>query len=67
MHQTGGVRPQIGEAAVVKQTPQVSAATADEANRAFRRLFIIAAAISSLAFLLALRVPDNRLDGPPRT
>ncbi len=43
-----------------------SATSASEANDAFRKLFIIAAAISSLAFLLALRVPDSRLDGPSK-
>ena len=44
----------------------VDPASATQTDRAFRRLFIIAAAISSLAFLLALKVPDNRLDGPPK-
>jgi hypothetical protein len=47
--------------------PRLSAlagASPAEANDAFEKLFIIAAAIASLAFLLALRVPDNRLDGP---
>jgi EmrB/QacA subfamily drug resistance transporter len=49
--------------------PRLSAlagASADEAAGAFRKLFIIAALISSFAFLLALRVPDHRLDGPAK-
>lgn len=68
MHQpSGAVRPRIGEATGASDVPMVSAASADAANHAFERLFVIAAAVSSIAFLLALRVPDNRLDGPPRT
>ena len=49
------------------QTPRLtsfSSATPAEADAAFRRLFMIAAGISALAFVLALRVPDHRLDGP---
>ncbi len=42
----------------------VASAAAADVDAAFRRLFVIAAAIASLAFLLALSVPDNRLDGP---
>ena len=42
----------------------LSGATPAEAEAAFKKLFIIAAAISALAFLLALRVPETRLDGP---
>ncbi len=42
----------------------LSSATPAQANAAFERLFAIAAAISALAFLLALRVPDQRLDAP---
>ena len=36
----------------------------ETADHAFRRLFLIAAAVSSLAFLLAWKVPDRRLDEP---
>jgi len=53
----------------VDEAPRLSAlstTTPAEANAAFEKLFIIAAAISVIAFLLALRVPDRRLDGPPK-
>jgi hypothetical protein len=49
--------------------PRLSAlagASAAETAGAFRKLFIIAAVISSFAFVLALRVPDHRLDGPAK-
>ena len=41
----------------------LAGATAAEADAAFKRLFIIAAIVSFGAFLIALRVPDHRLDG----
>ena len=58
--------PQIGETAGAQagEAPVATHATASEADAAFRRIFIIAAAISSLAFVFALRVPDNHLGGP---
>ncbi|MEO8935894.1 MAG: MFS transporter, partial [Burkholderiaceae bacterium] len=58
--------PAIGEGSRAAGTgmPRLTAESAAAANTAFQRLFLIAAAISSLAFLLALKVPDNRLDGP---
>ena len=63
LHGSGGASAHgIGETAVLAASP--SSTSADVAENAFRRLFIIAAAISSLAFLLALRVPDTRLGGP---
>ena len=49
--------------------PRLSAlagGSAQDAADAFRKLFIIAAVFSSFAFLLALRVPDHRLDGPAK-
>ena len=57
--------PRIGEAVVARaaEAPVATTATASEAEAAFRRIFIIAATISSLAFLFALRVPDNHLGG----
>ncbi len=61
------LQPVLGEAATAAaQQPVGSAASAAQVNAAFERLFIIAAAISSLSFLLALTVPDNRLGGPPK-
>jgi hypothetical protein len=44
----------------------LTGASPGETDAAFRKLFIIAAVISSFAFVLALRVPDQRLDGPPK-
>ncbi|MGI9024636.1 MAG: MDR family MFS transporter [Burkholderiaceae bacterium] len=61
--------PRIGEAAGTQssiEAPVVTSATASEAEAAFRRIFIIAAAISSLAFVFALRVPDNHLGRPEK-
>jgi len=43
-----------------------SGVSANDANDAFRTLFLIAAAISSLGFALAWTVPDSRLGGAPR-
>ena len=69
----GSSRPalaQISEAAgeaanaPASESPIANRATAAEADAAFRRIFIIAAAISSLAFAFALCVPDNHLGGP---
>ena len=47
------------------KTPRLSAlsnATPAQVDTAFERLFAIAAAISVIAFLIALRVPDHRID-----
>ena len=72
LHGAGGAShpttPAIGEAsrAIDADVPRLTVASAADANAAFRKLFIIAAVISSLAFLLALKVPDNRLDGPAK-
>ncbi len=57
--------PRLGEtaAASAREAPVVTGATAREADAAFRRIFFIAAAISTLAFFFALRVPDNHLGG----
>jgi EmrB/QacA subfamily drug resistance transporter len=66
---TNEAHPHLPTASSASETAPASAfstASATEANDAFRKLFIIAAAIASLAFLLALRVPDNRLDGPAK-
>ena len=48
------------------EAPSVTRTSASEADAAFRRIFIIAAAISSLAFVFAWRVPDNHLGGPEK-
>jgi EmrB/QacA subfamily drug resistance transporter len=66
---TNAAQPSGAPAPVSELAPRLSTlagASPAEANDAFQKLFIIAAAISSLAFLLALRVPDNRLDGPAK-
>ena len=52
--------PAIGEGATVDAT--VSSAAATAVDGAFRRLFVIAAVVASLAFLIALSMPDNRLE-----
>lgn len=51
---------------VAPRLSALSGASPREADKAFEKLFLIAAAIASLAFLLALRLPDSRLDGPQR-
>jgi EmrB/QacA subfamily drug resistance transporter len=54
---------------VASEAPHLSAlssATPEQVNRAFEKLFTIAAGISVIAFVLALRVPDYRLDGPSK-
>ncbi len=70
MHGSGEAhRPTDAPAASSEVAPRLSAlsgASPAEADRAFRTLFIIAAVVSSFAFVLALRVPDNRLDGDAR-
>ncbi len=60
--------PRIGEGAgaSASEAPMITGATASAADAAFRRIFIIAAAVSSLAFIFALRVPDNHLGGPDK-
>ena len=62
------LRPVTGEGAVSApgEASAVSARTAEDVDAAFQRLFLIAAAVSSLAFVLALSVPDHRLDGPAK-
>lgn len=62
------VLPRAGEPAAAQsgEAPVVARGTAMQVDAAFGRLFVIAAAISSLAFLFALRVPDNHLGGPEK-
>jgi EmrB/QacA subfamily drug resistance transporter len=60
------VAPHAGATATASEEPQLAESSPEDADHAFRRLFVIAAAIASMGFLLALKVPDNRLDGPSR-
>jgi len=56
--------PAIGEAANPHAPSYLSGVSPDEANAAFQRVLLITAAISSLAFVFTLRIPDKRLGGP---
>jgi hypothetical protein len=64
-------RPMDGSAPVVDgaastrgDTPSfLASVTPEEADAAFRRVLLLAAAISSLAFVFTLRVPDRHLGG----
>ena len=65
MHGAGGdLHGLLAEAA---SPGGIAAASAAATDAAFRTLFLIAAAISSLAFVLALTVPDHRLGGSAPT
>ena len=64
-------RPMDGSAPVVDETANrrsdtpsfLASVTPEEADAAFRRVLLLAAAISSLAFVFTLRVPDRHLGG----
>ncbi len=66
MHGNGDLlHPLLGEAGgAAEGLPAPSVESAALVEAAFRRLLLIAAGIASLAFVLALTVPEQRLDGP---
>jgi hypothetical protein len=56
--------PEIGEVANPHAPSYLAGVSPAEADAAFRRVLLITAAISSLAFVFSLRIPDKSLGGP---
>lgn len=59
--------PVVGEAAAAASHGRplfFEGITPEEADHAFRRVLLIAAGVSTIAFLLSLRVPDKHLGNP---
>ena len=66
---TSAATPPSAAVRVAGEAPRLSAllsATPIEANFAFEKLFVFAAVVSVLAFLLALRIRDERIDEPAK-